>query len=157
MDDMSTVEIARNDVSGYYIGICVQTAGADIHDNTVHDSCIGAYVDPNISSAKIHDNTFKNTGTACNPDFGIAGVLISGAQNTMLRSNTFSGIGLSGQGAGLVIVDDATGAVSTGNDARRNTFSGNNLDIYVTSAGAGNVVKSNKCTTSVPGNLCPGT
>lgn len=157
MDDMSTVEIARNDISGYYIGLCVQTKGADIHDNTVHDSCIGAYVDPNISSAKLQNNVFKNTGTACNPDFGIAGVLISGGKNTELRSNTFSGIGLNGQGAGLVIVDDgATGAMATGNDARRNTFSGNNLDVYVTSTGA-NVVKSNKCTTSVPADLCPGT
>jgi nitrous oxidase accessory protein NosD len=158
MDDLSDVEIARNDISGYYIGLCVQTALADIHDNLVHDSCIGAYVDPNISSAKLHDNTFKNTGTACNPDYGIAGILISGAQNTSLRSNTISGIGLDGQGAGLVITDDAgTGAVATGNDIRRNTFSGNNLDIYEATTGAGNVVKSNKCTTSVPASLCPGT
>lgn len=156
MDDISTVEIADNDVSGYYIGICVQTNGADIHGNTVHDSCFGAFVDPNISSASIHDNTFKDTAVWCNATLGIAGVIISGAQKTGVRSNTITNSGLDGAGAGLVIVDDAaTGAVTSGTEVHRNKFSGNNLDIFEQATGTKNVIKSNMCASSVPAGLCP--
>jgi hypothetical protein len=156
MDDTSSVEIANNEISGYYIGLCVQTAKADIHDNTVHDSCIGAYVDPNISGARLHENTFRDTATWCDKTYGLAGVIISGAKNTVLRSNTFTNIGLDQSGAAVVVQDDeATGAVATGNNIQKNTFSANNLDIYAPSKGKGNVIKKNTCTTSFPAGLCP--
>lgn len=161
MDDISSVEVAYNDISGYYIGLCVQTAGANIHDNKVHDGCIGAYVDPNIDGAELHDNDFSNSAPLCHPDQGIAGVIVAGAKNTVVSSNNFKGIGFGGVGAGVVVQDDTgpggTGAIATGNDVEKNTFTGNNLDIYAPSTGTGNVFKKNKCTSSFPDpSLCPG-
>lgn len=46
MDDVSTVTIAYNSINGYNIALCVETNGADIHDNYVKNTCIGAYIDP---------------------------------------------------------------------------------------------------------------
>jgi hypothetical protein len=156
MDDKSTVTIAQNDISTYYIGICVQTAGADIHDNVVHDNCIGAFVDPNINGAKLQNNIFTNTPAVCNPDFGVGGIIISGGTNTVVKGNSFSNIKNSGKAAGVAIVDDPSGAVASGNDVEKNTFKMNDLDIYVQTTGKGNVVKKNACSSSVPADLCPG-
>lgn len=158
MDDISTVEIAHNDISGYYIGLCVQTAKADIHDNKVHDGCIGAYVDPNIDGARLHDNDFSNSAAWCHPDQGLAGVIISGGKNTVVGSNSFKGIGFGGVGAAVVVQDDTgpggTGAIATGNEIEKNTFAGNNLDVYAPSTGAENVFEKNLCTSSFPAGLC---
>jgi nitrous oxidase accessory protein NosD len=65
MDDMSTVTISHNDIADVFIGLCVQTSGAHIHDNNVHDTCVGAFIDPGINGVKLHDNTFSNTPSAC--------------------------------------------------------------------------------------------
>jgi hypothetical protein len=80
--------------------------------------------------------------------------MISGGINTMVRSNTFSGIKSGGQAAAVVITDDASGAVASGNDVEKNTFANNDLDIYEQTTGTGNVVKENVCTSSVPPALC---
>jgi parallel beta-helix repeat protein len=155
MDDVSTVTIAHNDISGYVIGLCVQTAGAHIHDNNVHNVCVGAFVDPGITGAKLHDNTFSNTNPICPSSF-VGGVLISGGINTVVRNNTFSGIKNAGLADAVRIVDDDTkGVVASGNDVEKNTFSNNDLDIYEQTNGTGNVVKKNACTSSFPASLCP--
>jgi len=155
MDDMSTVNIAHNDISDYVIGLCVQTPGADIHDNNVHNVCVGAFVDPGINGAKLHDNTFNGTNLLCPPQFS-AGIEISGGVNTVVRSNTFVGIKNAKQAGAVIIVDDDTkGAVASGNVVKRNTFQDNDLDIYVNTTGTGNVVRGNACMLSYPATLCP--
>lgn len=159
MDDKSTVTIAHNDISGYFIGLCVQTSGADIHENSVHEVCVGAYVDPGVNGAKLYDNQFSNSATAfvpCTAPFS-AGVVISGATNTVLRSNKFSHIKTTeGKAVGVLLIDDqsGSGAIAAGNDVERNVFSGDNFDIYQNTTGAGNVIKKNQCTSSFPSELC---
>jgi parallel beta-helix repeat protein len=158
MDDVSTVTIAHNDISGYFIGLCVQTDGADIHDNKVHDICVGAFVDPGIKGAKLHDNDFSSIIPGCpstpNPQFS-SGITISGGMNTVVKSNKFSGIKNGGQAAGVVIIDDpTTGVVSSGNDVEKNVFTDNDLDVFEQTTGKGNVVKKNQCTLSNPVALC---
>jgi parallel beta-helix repeat protein len=157
MDDVSTVNIAHNDISDYFIGLCVQTAGADIHDNKVRDTCVGAFVDPGINGAKLHDNEFSNliqATPACPADFS-SGVTINGATNTIVRRNKFSGIKNGGIAAAVVLVDDtSTGTIASGNIIERNIFSNDDLDIYEQTAGTGNVVKRNQCALSVPITLC---
>lgn len=153
MDDVSTVTIANNDISGYLIGLCVQTAGAVIHDNNVHDVCVGAFVDPGIKGARLHDNSFSNPGLLCPPTFS-KGIIISGGVDTVVKRNTFSGIKNAGKAAGLVLVDDSTGAIASGNDIEKNVFEDNDLDIYEQTTGEGNVVKNNECTLAVPAALC---
>ncbi len=123
MDDVSTVTISHNEISGYFIGLCVQTAGADIHNNKVHDICVGAFVDPGINGAKLHDNEFSNTLPGCPPVPNLSsGITISGAVDTIVKSNNFSGIKNGGQAAAVVIVDDDNGAVASGNSVIKNLF-----------------------------------
>ncbi|CZR59897.1 uncharacterized protein PAC_09791 [Phialocephala subalpina] len=155
MDDVSAVTIAHNDISGYFIGLCVQTSGADIHHNVVHDVCVGAFVDPGTNGANLHDNGFSNTLPGCPPILKYSsGITISGATDTIVKKNKFSGIKNGGQAAALVILDDDTGTVATGNDVEKNTFTDNDLDILEQTMGAGNVVKKNECTLSNPATLC---
>ena len=46
------------------------------------------------------------------------------------------------------------GPLATDNVVRNNTFEDNTLDLQVATAGAGNVVTDNDCTTSDPNGLC---
>jgi hypothetical protein len=161
MDDMSTVTIAHNDIADVFIGLCVQTAGADIHDNNVHDSCVGAFVDPGVKGAKLRGNTFSNTPSLCpttfpgNPPRYFSGVTISGAINTEVKNNTFTKISnIEGLAAGVIVVDDPKGAVASGNVVEQNTFLQNDLDVYDAATGAGNEFKKNSCTSSSPSGLC---
>jgi parallel beta-helix repeat protein len=155
MDDVSVVTIAHNDISGYFIGLCVQTDGADIHDNKVHDICVGAFVDPGTKGAKLHDNEFSSILPGCPPTPQYSsGITISGGINTVVKSNKFSGIKNGGQAAGVVIIDDATGVVSSGNDVEKNVLTDNDLDVFEETTGKGNVFKKNQCTLSNPAALC---
>jgi nitrous oxidase accessory protein NosD len=166
MDDMSTVTISHNDIADVFVGLCVQTSGAHIYNNNVHDTCVGAFVDPGIDGAKLHDNTFSNTPSACPatipnqtppfpPRYFAAGVTISGAINTEVKNNKFFKITNSETLAvGVIIVDDPTGAIASGNEIEKNTFEKNDLDVYDIVSGKGNEVKNNACTSSIPDHLC---
>ncbi|PMD17281.1 pectin lyase-like protein [Hyaloscypha hepaticicola] len=159
MDDTSTVTITYNDISGYFIGLCVQTSGAIIHDNSVHDCCIGAFVDPGIDGAKLHDNVITNTPPECGFGWGIR---VQGATKTSLKGNNISGIvgTPANPGVGISVADDvgdptSTGDIASGNTAEQNTLKNNDIDIELTSTGKGNVFKNNDCTVSTPANICP--
>jgi hypothetical protein len=55
---------------------------------------------------------------------------------------------------GVIIVDDPTGAIASGNEIENNTFEKNDLDVYDIASGKGNEVKNNACTSSIPDHLC---
>ena len=44
VDDVESPVVRANDVSGEIVGLCVQTTGARIEDNSVHDNCQGIFV-----------------------------------------------------------------------------------------------------------------
>lgn len=156
MDDFAGVEVSRNRISGYRIGLCVQTPEADVHDNDVSEGCVGAFIDPGIVGARIVQNHI--TGNS-DPDsclsFGLnTGVIIDGAVNSTVQGNTIEGeTNAAGQGAGIVIVDEP-GSIASGNAVIGNTLRHNDLDLYVNSTGTGNVLDSNRCSTSFPDGLC---
>jgi nitrous oxidase accessory protein NosD len=168
MDDVSSVTIAHNSINGYNIGLCVQTSGADIHDNSVKNCCIGAYVDPGIDGAKLHNNEVKDTNPLCKEDasvsgaFGVWGIIIAGAKNTLLKDNRISGItdGFSQTklpAAGVAVFDDfpgGTGDVAEGNMVIDNRIVRNDVDLQVAATGNGNVEKDNNCKVSLPAGLC---
>jgi nitrous oxidase accessory protein NosD len=163
MDDTSTVTITHNEISAYEIGLCVQTSGAILHNNNVHDCCIGAFVDPGVDGAKLHDNDFSNTPAACGFGYGIN---INGAIKTSVKGNKISGIVGSEAypGVGILVADDTTvmpgtvptGDIASGNTVEQNTLEGNDIDIERTSTGTGNVFKKNECKDpSIPADICP--
>ncbi|KAH8660896.1 pectin lyase fold/virulence factor [Tricladium varicosporioides] len=144
MDDFSPPNIAENDVSGQLIGLCIQTSRADIHDNHIHNTCVGAFVDPKIDGTKIRSNTFSNTLPFCPPGFAW-GVRISGATNTVVKDNHISNI---------KIRADGTGAIGSGNMVVENIFKDNDIDIVISATGKENVARENQCSSSMPVDIC---
>jgi nitrous oxidase accessory protein NosD len=147
-DDVAPAVVDHNNVSGYGVGLCVQTQGADFRRNSVHDNCIGVYVDPGIG-ATVRDNRIAANNVPCtyNP-YGI-GVWLDATNGTKVTGNLITGHRPAGYGAGLVIANQATN-----NTVRDNRFRHNTLDVLVDSAGSGNIISDNQCTTSSPAGVC---
>jgi nitrous oxidase accessory protein NosD len=169
-DNLSDVQTVKNDISAHLIGVCVQTNSAFIGYNTLHDNCIGIFVDPGVKDAKIVHNYVGPTPAACGKTS--SGIILGSAVGTLVRDNTIegqrgSGTGGAGAGVGILIYDDACVATSeqpislscitlggkapkaNHNIVIQNTLKNNDNDILNLSKGAGNVIKCNTCENSV--------
>ncbi|KAF4443148.1 hypothetical protein F53441_11547 [Fusarium austroafricanum] len=169
-DNFSDVRTVKNDISAHAIGVCVQTNGAVIAYNKLHDNCFGVIVDPAVKNALIANNYIGPTPAACGKNSG--GILLDGAVGTVVRDNTIEGQrGTGGTGNGILIYDEACvatpeqplslacitlghGVKSMDNIVIRNTLKNNDNDITNLSKGRGNVVKCNTCQN--PANLKAG-
>ena len=156
MDDLGGAVVTSNHVSGYEIALCVQTARAEVRNNDVSASCFGVFVDPGIVGAKIRRNHIGGTNPNCGPGKGTAvGILLFGAVNTDVRGNHIEGQTVPGGAAGVAVVDvSASGPFASGNVVTHNVLHNNDLDLFVSSVGIGNVLKRNECATSDPHGLC---
>ncbi|KAL6709025.1 hypothetical protein ACN47E_002152 [Coniothyrium glycines] len=159
MDDEKGAKNIGNNVSGYYIAMCTQTNGALVKDNTVKNTCIGVFVDPNIDGAKIIGNTITDRGVGCpsppSPQSAGAGIIVWGAKNTLVEGNTVKNIKNSGTGVGILVSDDPIGgAKATGNVVKKNKLEGNDVDIYTDAKALDTVFVRNKCQSSAPGDYC---
>ncbi|KAJ9651597.1 hypothetical protein H2198_009126 [Neophaeococcomyces mojaviensis] len=160
VDNSPGIQVSSNHVSGYVIGLCVQTSGADIRNNDVVNSCTGAFVDPGVKGAKLTKNHISNANATCTaiPGVGISGITIYGASDTTVQYNLIEGLtagGLPGQTAvAVAILDTATDPVllASGNIVTKNILRNNDLDIFVFTNGTGNVIENNQCST--PEELC---
>jgi hypothetical protein len=164
MDDVAGPQVSSNHISGYNIALCVQTPGADVHDNEVSNCCVGAFVDPGINGAKMRRNHISAANPSCPTNsnvFGVFGIIIAGAVNTKVQHNLIEGQREIGRpdriAAGIAVVDftQATSiAIASGNMVMQNTLRNNDVDLLVFTNGTGNVIAQNKCTTSIPDGLC---
>ena len=156
MDDLGGAVVTSNHISGYQVALCVQTARAEVRNNDVSASCFGVFVDPGIVGAKIHRNHIGGTNPNCGPGKGTAvGILLFGAVNTDVRGNHIEGQTVPGGAAGVAVVDvSASGPFASGNVVTHNVLHNNDLDLFVSSVGIGNVLKRNECATSDPHGLC---
>ncbi|KAH7370118.1 pectin lyase fold/virulence factor [Rhexocercosporidium sp. MPI-PUGE-AT-0058] len=165
MDDKNPASVHDNDIDGYWLGLCVQTSGMNVYKNKVHNTCIGAFVDPGVDGAKVHDNEISHVGANCkdNGIFGNApgyqfsfGIGIFGARNTQVKNNVITDM----HRYGVWILDQ--NGLASGNVIEKNTINTlsspvdpEDIDIENDSAGKGNVVKKNNvCVTSFPAGLC---
>lgn len=152
MDDMASVQVINNHITGYFVGLCVQTNGAEVHGNDVSDCCNAVYVDPGVIGAHVHGNHISNGDPVCVtiPDVSISGIAVVGSQDTQVQGNLIEGLtagGVNGSTAtGIAILDDPlSGTVANGNVATGNLLKGNDFDIFVNTTGSGNVVQDNQC------------
>jgi hypothetical protein len=161
MDDVAGVQVSNNHISGNMVGLCVQTSGADVRHNDIINSCIGAFVDPSIDGAKLYENHISDGNPICATidELGINGIIIDGATNTEIRDNLIEGLTVGGlpnkTALAVAILDDLTtkpAAVASGNMVIENTLRNNELDIFVQTAGARNIIENNQCST--PSELC---
>ena len=156
-DDKGGTQIEYNAISGYDIGLCIETNGAELQHNDISDCCIGAYIDPGVDGVKLQHNRFSKTNPRCVKDFGFAyaGIIVDGSVNSEIQFNLIEGQIAGGLATGVAIVDDFTTdppSVASGNMVTRNTLRNNDLDIYLNTTGTGNVVAKNLCST--PAELC---
>jgi hypothetical protein len=166
MDDVSSATVAFNSINGYNIALCVQTDGANVHDNQVTNSCIGAFVDPGVNGAQLVGNSITNTNSLCRKTdsggFAEWGIALVGAKNTLVKGNDISGIknGLNPKtfpAAGVAVLDDFTGETqdgSSGNKISNNSLKNNDVDLNVNTKGTGNVETGNQCKVGLPAALC---
>jgi nitrous oxidase accessory protein NosD len=152
MDDVRGTTHTRNDISGYFIALCTQTNGGVVKENKVKNSCIGVFVDPNIIGAQVIGNTITDRGQGC-PTFAGAGIIISGAKNTLVKQNTIENIHNNGTGAGILVTDDPTsGAIR--NVVERNKLRNNDIDILTDAKAQDTEFIKNKCQSSAPRDYC---
>ena len=166
-DNEGSIEVEQNYLSGHFIALCVQTSGANIHDNTCEGNCIGTYVDPHINGAQLVNNHITApTAPGC-PVVG--GIVLDGASDTLVKGNLISGELLNGTAAGIGVYDDPcdgslagpslscmadpSPANATGNIIVDNTFTDNDVDILMAAVGS-NIIEKNSCSSSSPPGLC---
>ena len=153
MDDVTPVVTAGNTVSGYDVGLCIQTQLADVRENNVTNTCIGAFVDPGIA-ARVRLNRIVGTNRACPSQnaYGIDGIVVSGT-GSVVQQNRIEGKDVPGS-AGILLVDYPDSPAARNNLIVGNVLVGNVLDIAVQASSGDNVVTHNRCTTSSPVGLC---
>jgi len=149
VEDVASPVVERNDIATMVIGVCVETTGASVSRNTIHDGCIGIYVDPGIGATITHNILADNNGCPGLESSG-RGVTLDGAQGSVVSHNVIRGHTVDGLPA-VLIMDNAVAA--TGNVVTHNQFLDNTLDIESTASGD-NRIAHNDCDTSVPAELC---
>lgn len=154
-DNFAAAVVRNNHVSGYFVGLCIQTSGEEVEENDVSGCCVAAYVDPRVTGAKVQHNRFSALSPQCSSKLGGAGVFLDGSLEAEVRYNLIEGQVAGGNAAAVVIVDDLTVvpvAIAQGNVVEFNTLRGNDFGVFVNTTGTGNVVKFNDC--DMPEALC---
>ncbi|KAK5723112.1 hypothetical protein LTR17_013982 [Elasticomyces elasticus] len=153
-DNFHGARVLDNEVSGYFVGLCIQTSNSEVANNHVHDNCIGAFVDPRTDGAKIKNNHIGPTNKICRsipiPGDVIRGIVVDGATKTLVRENIVEGQHSNGSATGIQIVDDpcnlgglacgldnTTPAIASGNLVVGNVLRGNDVDLGLASVGRG--------------------
>jgi nitrous oxidase accessory protein NosD len=153
IDDLSSPVVDDNDISGQIIGVCVETTGASVSRNGIHDNCLGVFVDPGVGATITRNHITSNNGCDQLPASYGRGVTLSGTNGTVVSHNVFEGHTGPGGLAAVSVTDDEGGTVATGNVVTHNQFAANTLDISSTATGA-NRIDHNDCTASTPAQLC---
>src|ERR1700760_1246746 len=94
MDDVSGVRVTNNSINGYNFALCVATKNAYVYGNDVVNSCFGAFIEPNITGAKIVSNHISNSSIMCAtiPREAVGGITIFGASRTEAKGNLIEGM-----------------------------------------------------------------
>lgn len=152
MDDFTPTLVSGNHVTGYDIGLCIQTQGAEVRDNEVSNMCIGAYIDPGIG-ARVRGNHIGATNPVCPGEnaYGMYGIILAGAVRSTVIDNYIE----HQTAAGLALVDAGpAGPFAARNLVARNVITDSHPDLLVDTVGTRNLVVHNRCTTSDPDGLC---
>ena len=109
--------------------------------NSVHDGCVGMYVDPGVGATITYNHVFDNNECEL-PGFNYGrGVTLAGARGTVVKHNVIEGhTAADGLPAVLVTDDVGTGNAGTGTVASDNVIShnrivDNSLDLVSTATG----------------------
>ncbi|MFG2874107.1 nitrous oxide reductase family maturation protein NosD [Streptomyces sp. NPDC048337] len=156
-----------NMLTGNRIGVTVRRVrNLDVTDNIVTGNCGGVFVvgdegdpgagDMTIRGNEIHENNRFCKGNTRLPDIQGVGIVLTGAEDTVVRSNSIRGNrGSSPLSGGILLFKSFVGAKNTDNVIQDNDVRDNlPADLANTGTGTGNRFLDNQCVTSQPAGMC---
>lgn len=159
--------VRNNTLTGNRIGVTVRRVrNLSVNDNVLTGNCGGIFVvgdegepgagDMTIRGNRIHENNKFCRGNTRLPDIQGVGIVLTGAEETLVRSNSIRGnVGASPLSGGILLFKSFVGATNTDNVIRDNEVRGNKpADLANQGTGTGNSFVGNRCETSQPAGMC---
>ncbi|MFB7181115.1 nitrous oxide reductase family maturation protein NosD [Streptomyces sp. NPDC056257] len=159
--------VRRNTLTGNRIGVTVRRVrNLSVSGNTLTGNCGGIFVvgdegepgagDMTIRGNLIHENNKFCKGNTRLPDIQGVGIVLTGAEETVVRSNSIRGnVGASPLSGGILLFKSFVGATNTDNVIQDNVVRDNQpADLANQGTGTGNRFVGNRCGTSVPAGMC---
>ncbi|MER6256846.1 right-handed parallel beta-helix repeat-containing protein [Streptomyces sp. NPDC001584] len=159
--------VRRNMLTGNRIGVTVRRVrNLSVYGNTLTGNCGGIFVvgdegepgagDMTIRNNRIHENNKFCKGNSRLPDIQGVGIVLTGAEETVVRSNDIRGnVGASPLSGGILLFKSFVGATNTDNVIRDNVVRDNKpADLANQGTGTGNQFVNNRCASSVPAGMC---
>jgi nitrous oxidase accessory protein NosD len=159
--------VEDNRMENNRIGVTLRRVrNLSVRENEVTGNCGGVFVvgDENkpaagemtISGNWIHHNNKSCAATARMPALQGAGIVLTGSQGTLVRSNTIEdNVGSSPYSGGVVLFKSFVGASNTDNLIKDNVVQRNKpADLAGSDNGTGNTFTGNRCEASKPTGKC---
>ncbi|MFJ8013644.1 nitrous oxide reductase family maturation protein NosD [Streptomyces sp. NPDC096339] len=159
--------VRDNTLTGNRIGVTVRRVrNLTVNDNTATGNCGGVFVvgdegipgagDMTIRGNRIHANNKFCKGNTRLPDIQGVGIVLTGAEETVIRSNSIrDNVGSSPLSGGILLFKSFVGAKNSDNVIKDNVVRGNEpADLANQGTGTGNKFTGNRCRTSVPAGMC---
>lgn len=159
--------VRNNTLTGNRIGVTVRRVrNLSVDDNHLTGNCGGIFVvgdegepgagDMTIRGNRIHENNKFCRGNTRLPDIQGVGIVLTGAEETLVRSNSIRGnVGASPLSGGILLFKSFVGATNTDNVIKDNEVRGNKpADLANQGTGSGNTFLGNRCDTSQPAGMC---
>ncbi|MFE9630859.1 nitrous oxide reductase family maturation protein NosD [Streptomyces sp. NPDC006463] len=165
--DTGGAVIRDNMLTGNRIGVTVRRVrNLSVSDNILTGNCGGIFVvgdegEPGAGAMVIRGNWIYENNKFCKgntrlPAIQGVGIVLTGAEETVVRSNSIRGnVGSSPLSGGILLFKSFVGAQNTDNVIKDNDVRGNQpADLANQGTGSGNTFVGNRCGTSQPAGMC---
>ncbi|MER5361275.1 right-handed parallel beta-helix repeat-containing protein [Streptomyces sp. NPDC002785] len=165
--DTRGTELQDNTLKDNRIGFTARRVrNLSVHDNTFTGNCSGVFVvgdegKPQAGAMTVHANQITDNNKFCPkterlPAIQGSGIVLTGAADTKVRSNTISNnVGATPLSGGIVLFKSFVGTKNTGHTISGNVALGNKpADLANGDTGKGNTFVANVCTKSTPTGMC---
>ncbi|WP_335933284.1 right-handed parallel beta-helix repeat-containing protein [Streptomyces sp. PTD5-9] len=165
--DTRGTELQDNTLTDNRIGFTARRVrNLTVHDNTFTRNCTGVFVvgdegRPQAGAMTISSNRITGNNKYCPkterlPAIQGSGIVLTGAEDTRVRSNTISdNTGATPMSGGVVLFKSFVGAKNNGNTVSGNVVLGNKpSDLADGDTGKNNTFVGNVCTKSTPAGMC---
>lgn len=165
--DTQGAVVRDNRLTGNRVGVVLRRVrNMVVENNRITDNCGGVFVVgdegvPRAGSLTVRGNLVAENNKYCKPNGRLpfiqgVGILLTGAENTLVTGNQVLGnAGTSPMSGGVVLFRSNVGVANSGNTIRQNIVQGNApADLADRDTGAGNTFSGNSCRASVPTGRC---
>ncbi len=165
--DTQGAVVRDNRLTGNRVGVVLRRVrNMVVENNRITDNCGGVFVVgdegvPRAGSLTVRGNLVAENNKYCKPNGRLpfiqgVGILLTGAENTLVTGNQVLGnAGTSPMSGGVVLFRSNVGVANSGNTIRQNIVQGNApADLADRDTGAGNTFSGNSCRASEPTGRC---